>query len=326
MPFSTSSPPPPAEAAITAFLHGIERRAWVFARGQCGDEVLAEQAVGSAIEQFRRDCAGKPLASWPRDFWTLLLAQPALLHGKSQWLPELSVGPRAALLLRLVAGLDVAHAAQVLGVSEGAYRAGLAHALQQLKSAGGESTDLERLRDRLQQEIRHAPTVFRTVPDFVGAPASDADDWVGAAPAPDIEPVEAGGDRLRLVLKLSLALVLLVLLTSFFWQPWRGLAPGESEPLPPEQIAALAPADASAAVTHPDFALLADPGDEALARDLAFYSWLAAGGQIDGGQDLPAATGSIAAAVTSVQDLPATARTAATAMPPASASTTRPTR
>jgi hypothetical protein len=79
---------------------------------------------------------------------------------------------------------------------------------------------------------------------------------------------------------------------SFFWTPWRGLAPGQSEPLPPEAIATTAPADASAAVTHPDFALLAAPEDEKLAQDLAFYSWLAAGGQADAAADTAPAVAS----------------------------------
>jgi hypothetical protein len=307
VPFSTSSSQP-SEAAITAFLHGLERRAWVFAHGQCGDEALAEQAVGSAIRQFRWDCAGKPLATWPRDFWTMLLAQPVLLQGQSRLLPELTVGPRAALLLRLVAGLDIAHAAQVLGVSEAAYRAALAHALQQLHAAGSESANLDSLREHLQQEIRQAPTTFRAAP----VPA-EQDEMVAVdnLPAPALEDdaaISADRARWQLALKTALAMVLLALAVSFFWQPWRGLAPGESEPLPPEEIA-VAPADASAAVTHPDFALLAAADDEALARDLAFYSWLAAGGPAE------AATGPAPATAESIA--PAAASSIAPAAAPA---------
>jgi hypothetical protein len=292
VPFSTSSPSQSAEAAITAFLHGIERRAWVFARAQCGEEALAEQAVGLAIREFRWDCGGKPLSSWPRDFWSILLAQPALLQGQSRLLPELTVGPRAALLLRLVAGLDIAHAAQVLGVSEAAYRAALAHALEQLHAAGRESANLESLREQLQQEIRQAPTVFRTAAK--SAPYGDETDGPAAGSPEQDDAVDADPARWHPWLKAALALVLLAFVLSFFWQPWHSLAPGESEPLPPEEIAALAPADASAAVTHPDFALLAAPEDEALARDLAFYIWLAAGGQAAAADQPPASPGSIA--------------------------------
>jgi len=274
VPSSTSSPLPSTESAIAAFLHGIERRAWVFAHAQCGEDALAEQAVRSAVATFRRDCAGKPLASWPRDFWTVLLAQPVLLQGRSQLLPGLSVGPRAALLLRLVAGLDLAHAAQVLGVSEAAYRAALNHALQQLH-ASNDPTDVETLRERLQQEIRQAPL---HIPVAKAEPAqADLED----RPVPEAietELVDQPEPRWRLAVKIALGVFLLALVLSFFWTPWHRLAPGESEPLPAEAVAALAPADASAAVTHPDFALLAAPADEKLSHDLAFYSWLAAGG------------------------------------------------
>lgn len=284
----------PAEAAVTAFLHGIERRAWVFARAQCGDDGLAAQAVALAVGEFRRDCAGKPLSSWPRDFWSLLLAQPLLLRGQSLLLPQLSVGPRAALLLRLVAGLDMAHAAQVLGVSEAAYRAALTHALQQMQVAGDDPAALEALRERLQQEIKQAPAMLPTPPmaaeQRVGPEIGDLQPKIFPAIADDVQrPVRP---RWHSALKIVLALLLLALGVSFFWTPWHGLAPGESEPLPAEAIAALAPADASATVTHPDFALLAAPADEALAKDLAFYSWLAAGGQADSPTDAPASAGS----------------------------------
>jgi DNA-directed RNA polymerase specialized sigma24 family protein len=281
----------PAEAAISAFLHGIERRAWVFARAQCGDETLAGQAVTAAVSEFRRSCAEKPLASWPRDFWTVLLAQPVLLRGSSLLLPELSVGPRAALLLRLVAGLDMLHAAQVLGVSEAAYRAALTHALEQMQAAGNDPANLEALRERLQQEIRQAPALSLPVPpaDIASDQRSDGDAALPMLPTVAIEQ-EQIGSHWRLALKILLGLLLLALLASFFWTPWHALAPGESELLPPEAIESLAPADASVTVTHPDFALLAAPADEALARDLAFYSWFAAGGQAD---SAPASAGSV---------------------------------
>ena len=61
-------------------------------------------------------------------FWASLLRQPTAdgvrarpRHRRCRVAP----GPRAALLLRLVAGLDVIHAAEALGVSEPAYEAAL---------------------------------------------------------------------------------------------------------------------------------------------------------------------------------------------------------
>jgi hypothetical protein len=197
-------------------------------------------------------------------------------------------------LLRLVAGLDMLHAAQVLGVSEGAYRAALSHALQQMHAAGDDPVNLEALRERLQQEIRQAPTLLRVSPELAVEPET-SDSGESAAPTFAIADSEQrfSAWRWRLAAKTLLGLLLLALVVSFFWTPWHGLAPGESEPLPPEAVA-LAPADASATVTHPDFALLAAPADETLAGDLAFYSWLAAGGQADTAADNPpASTGSI---------------------------------
>jgi DNA-directed RNA polymerase specialized sigma24 family protein len=307
VPLTTSTQSFPAEAAITAFLRGIERRAWVFARAQCGDEDLAVQAVAAALAEFRRSCVEKPLASWPRDFWTVLLAQPVLLRGQSLLLPELSVGPRAALLLRLVAGLDMGHAAQVLGVSEAAYRAALNHALQQLQAAGKDQLALEALRERLQQEIKLAavPTLPLLVTDDAQAEL-DSDDAAAQLLSTSTSADEEVRSRWQLSLKIALGLLLLTLLVSFFWTPWHGLAPGESEPLPPEAIDTLAPADASATVTHPDFALLAAPADETVARDMAFYSWLAAGGQA---ASPPASAGSVQRAVSLPVQSPATPTT-----------------
>ena len=80
VPLSTSSNPIPPEAAISAFLRGIEPRAFVFARAQCGDEALARLALAATVADFRQIGAEKPLAHWPRDFWSALLAQPALLQ------------------------------------------------------------------------------------------------------------------------------------------------------------------------------------------------------------------------------------------------------
>lgn len=250
----------------------------MFARAQCGDDALAGQAVAAAVSEFRRTCADKPLAMWPADFWTAMLAQPQLLQGKSRLLPQLSVGPRAALLLRLVAGLDVRHAAQVLSVSEAAYRMALSHALQQLDAGGGQPEDLQALRERLQQEIKQAPTVPETVAHQI-VEKLDADDRQADASVLAKDEIATNDPAWLLPLKILLAVLLLAFVVSFFWTPWRGLAPGESEPLPAEVIETIAPGDASALVTHPDFALLAAPADEVLAKNLDFYSWLAAGGQ-----------------------------------------------
>ena len=54
------------------------------------------------------------------------------------------------------------------------------------------------------------------------------------------------------------------------------MAPGRSETLPAEPVAAAPALDPAQVVTHPDYLQLAHPEDERLARDLGFLSWLAA--------------------------------------------------
>src|SRR5687767_11252814 len=94
---------PAISSALSAFLRGIERRAYVFAQVQCGNERDAAEALGRAIHAFHTVASLGPLSSWPGGFWSLLMAQPELSRGGSG-VPELvtlSSGPRAALLLRL---------------------------------------------------------------------------------------------------------------------------------------------------------------------------------------------------------------------------------
>src|SRR5436190_6403615 len=117
--------------ALTAFLHGIEARAWVFALCQGGDAAHADQVLAAAEREFIAEAGALPLAGWPLRFWALLLRQPGLLAPLD---PELDLsrlepGPRAALLLQLLAHLDVPHAAEALGVSVPSYEAALGQAL-----------------------------------------------------------------------------------------------------------------------------------------------------------------------------------------------------
>jgi hypothetical protein len=150
-----------------------------------------------------------------------------------------------------------------------------------MQSAGNDRSRLDAVRDRLQQEIKQAPAMPRAMPDR--APVADPESDDQAPPSAfEVDSEPAAPQALwRTGLKVLFGLLVLALIVSFFWTPWHGLAPGETEPLPPEAIDSPSQADASAVVTHPDFALLAAPEDEVLARDLAFYSWFASGGQTD---------------------------------------------
>lgn len=270
----TSTPPLPAapgpvSSALSAFLRGIERRAFVFAEVQCGDAGLAEAAVARAMRAFRGVSAVSPLSAWPAAFWALLMAQAELSEGRSQ-VPELgalSSGPRAALLLRIVAGLDFPHAAQVLGVSESTYRFALQRALQQLGEGGVSYAALGVLRERLHRQVK-------TLTDERTAALAELRTRV-LQDQPDPEPVPAPASPWPRRL-LWAVLALLVLAFAATWLlPKPASVATDPQTLPVETVPA-APAEPDP-VTHPDFGLLAAPADEALAGDLALLSWIASG-------------------------------------------------
>ena len=127
-----------APAALTAFLRGVERRGAVFAQLQVGDAETGDRALIAAMRAFRLPAARIPIAG---------VAAPVLVaaagdagncakHPRSpSWgsgfgfLAGVGRGPRAALLLRLVAALGEADAAAVLGVARPTYRLALQRAL-----------------------------------------------------------------------------------------------------------------------------------------------------------------------------------------------------
>ena len=257
--------------ALSAFLRGIERRAFVFAQVQCGSDDVAEAALGRAMRGFKATSASTPLSGWPAAFWALLMAQAELSGGQSD-VPELrglSSGPRAALLLRMVAGLDFPHAAGVLGISEGTYRFALQRALQQLGDGGISYAVLGALRERLHRQVKTLPE-GRT--DALAGLRQRVLEDSPEAPPPPPRPASPVWRRLGWAL-----LVLLVLaFAATFWTPATVLPPGGTETLP-ELPTPAAPPVSSDWVTHPDFAQLATPGDEAVAQDLDFLSWVASG-------------------------------------------------
>lgn len=272
----TSAPPSPAtppvtvSPALSAFLRGIERRAFVFVELQCGDDDAAEAALGRAMRAFRGLSAVSPLSAWPAGFWSLLLAQAELSGGESQ-VPELSAlssGPRAALLLRIVGGLDFPHAAQVLGVSETTYRFALQRALQQLGDGGISYSALGALRERLHRQVK-------TLGDERTASLAALRNRVlQGEPEPEPLPPPSSPWPRRL-LWAALAVLGLAFAATFLLVPGTTGKVSGPEVLPPETVPA-APTEPDP-VTHPDFALLAEPANEALAADLALLSWVASG-------------------------------------------------
>ena len=269
--------------ALTAFLHGIEARAWVFALCQGGDARRADQVLSAAEREFVAAAVELPLAEWPLQFWATLLRQPGLLGRLDPDLDlyRLDPGPRAALLLRLLASLDVPHAAQALGVSVRAYEAALGQAM----SAPDHPEDwLPNLREQLRALVQQLPAGTRAHLDEmrreilagIGAPASATEqtrpEQLRAAAGDEDAPP---GPRWPWF---GLGLLLLGLLATLVFPLPGRLRPGQSEKLPSEVVAPPPALSDTVVVTHPDYGQLAEPQSEGLARDLAFYSWLAASG------------------------------------------------
>lgn len=279
MPAPLESSPLSGSPALLAFLRGIERRAWVFADTQCGDEALARQALASALQEFVRESQGEAIARWPLHFWTALLRQPALTTPRADAqtpLATLTVGPRAALLLRLVAGLDFSHAAAVLGVSEAAYRFALSRALADWERIAPAPGALEALRDQLLARVKQLEPA-RT--DELAALRTDA--LSPPSEAPVVPPPERFGrestPRWPRWAVASLVILALAFVATFFWPFGTALAPNATEPLPVETITATPGYDDSAVVTHPDYALLAERSDRIAIDHAALLSWIAAG-------------------------------------------------
>lgn len=265
--------------ALTAFLHGIEPRAWVFGLCQGGSPAAADRALAGAEREFVAQSRDLPLARWPMQFWATLLQQPGLLGALDPGLElsRLEPGPRAALLLRLLASLDVAHAAEALGVSVRAYEAALGQAL----SVPGLPDDwLPSLRTQLQGLVQDMPADTRAHLEALRAGV-----LASAAIAPEAAPPEAlPGEHEGAAPPhprprwpwFGLGLMLLALLATLLIPLPGTLRPGQSETLPGEVVPPPPGLSDSVVVSHPDYAQLSDPASEQVAKELALYSWLAA--------------------------------------------------
>jgi hypothetical protein len=292
---SVSSPshnptPPPA---LSAFLRGVERRGAVLAELQAGDASLGDAALAAAMAQFRSEAESLAMPAWPTRFWGLLLAQPQLRNRTAVALPidvtdrlgELGSGPRAALLLRVAAGLSEDEGAAVLGVSQPSFRLALQRALPHHEDGRADPEAWQRLREQIHRRIKTLPT-DRLVR------LSAARDAVMRGPGPASSPTAPTAARprprwLMASLWVLLATCVLALAASFIWPdlltPWQralGLEPGVKrvrvEPLPEGDEPAARYSPETALIAHRDFDLLADPQAQADARDLEFHSWYAA--------------------------------------------------
>jgi len=273
MPADSANPAPPV--ALVQFLRGIGKRGYVLAEAQCGEIARAQQALTATIAEFRDAAAHLPLAQWPEQFWQRLLSQPTLrvytaAHGEDA-LAHLSAGPRAALLLRLVAGLDQTHGAAVLRVSPAAYRQALFRALHALQEQGFDEAALRVLRERLQQRVKALPEQFLLAP----APPQPAPvlQRMFASAHPHAPRIQRSSSRwLRPLLWVALAAMVLLFAATFVRYPVGMRSAVKIERLPEQPVAARLSSTA-AALASPDFELLNDPDGERYASDLALLSW-----------------------------------------------------
>ena len=279
--------PSAANAALNAFLRGVERRGIVFAEWQGGDAEAGDAALAAVLRGFGEVAGGVPFAEWPRRFWAMLLAAPELrgpvmaqatpaMSAAPAHLAQLGSGPRAALLLRLVAGLAESEAAAVLGIGRPTYRLALQRALPHREDGSPDQDAWRAMSDTAQAALRAVPG------ERLQRIALLRD---GRRPKPrPVEPSTMAGPRPRWLWPATVTVLLLTAaaLAATWWWPQAG-AGGETL-APRIQVQELPPAAAPAGRFDPmsvlqtdrDLDLLlaqATSGDEA-EPDPAFDAWL----------------------------------------------------
>lgn len=292
-----------APAALTAFLRGVERRGAVFAQLQVGDAATGDRALIAAMRAFRLPAAKIPFAEWPRQFWTLLLATPELREQPAapSWgsgfgsLAGIGRGPRAALLLRLVAGLPEVEAAAVLGVSRPTYRLALQRALPHREDGQPDTQGWRMLGEATRHVVREL-SAERMAQLARMREAAVLGRRLDPATAARAEPdADAPAQWRRPAMITAAAACLLAFAATFlpvFDDSIRGTPPAwiEIAPLPPADAPESTFNDQAALLTHPDFELLAVETQELAARDPGFYAWLAAGAKVPELEQAPAAS------------------------------------
>lgn len=282
---------PPATDAVAAFLRSHQARARLFARWHGGDAWVAAQAWKDAHIRLLADLPAQPLGQWPQLLWRTLLDTPALKQADRAGavaIPGLgrpARGPRAVMLLRLVAGLDDASAARVLGVAEATYREVLQRHLPRLHDGRLDEESWRLLQERVQAELRGEPTGLpppRPAPRPL-APAwqDDQDDGMQEDPA---QPWRWRNPLLATVALLTVAALAWTFFGSELLDPEPEVPPGavaeasiRIDALPPAAAPAqpALPADA-VLLTDPAFDLLSSGSDGTRLQDLAFDAWYAA--------------------------------------------------
>jgi hypothetical protein len=275
--------PSSPSGALTAFLRGMERRGLVFAELQSGDPALGDAALAATLKAFTAGAARTPFVEWPRRFWSMLLAAPALRHAATPRLRDgplavlagIGSGPRAALLLRLVAGLSEGDAAAVLGIARPTYRLALQRALPRTADGRLDTELWQAMGEAAQQAIRAvSPERVQWLADPQGIKA-DVRASTARAQGRSERPWRVWAAMLTVALLTALALA-----ATWWWPdlflPEEAAGPGvRVEALPAEAAPAARYDDALALLTHADFEQLLDAGQgDAPPLDPAFDAWL----------------------------------------------------
>ena len=293
-----------APAALSAFLRGVERRGALFGELQCGDREVGDSALAAAMRAFRNHAAALPMADWSQRFWGLLVAAPPLRRdaATAQWpldmqaLVHLEALPRQALLLRLVAGLPETEAASVLGIAPSAYQEALAAACPRDANGQADALAWRTLGEAIQQQLRDLPPerlarLARLREAAITGTRIERSAVATTVVADTTTRMESGRRRWPWIL-LVLTICGLALAATWWWPQWRAArsfdgapAPGamrvddgveiSSEALPAQPPAATFDAN-TALITHPDFDLVLDDQDEAIAREADFLAWYGA--------------------------------------------------
>lgn len=279
----------PAPTALTAFLRGVERRGAVFAHLLAGSQASGDAALAATMEAFRAEAGRTAFGDWPRRFWAQLLAMPALRQPPAapawepefEWLGQLGHGPRAALLLRLVAGMAESDAAAVLGIARGTYRLGLQRALPHNVDGSADLAAWQALGTAAQGMLRGLP------PDRLAHLAHVREEVIAAPVAGSRRRAPADvsrGHGARTGLW-AIAVLTMLAFAATFWPglPGTRFAGGDGpegilvEPLPAAAAPAARYPDEAALALHPDLGLLLDSGAAPPeAVDPAFHAWYAA--------------------------------------------------
>ena len=283
--------PLPPSAALAAFLRGVERRAALLAELQCGTPALGDAALGASLRAFRRVAGSRPLAQWPRLFWGLLLAAPQLRRPApaAEWAPSwrplaaVGNGPRAALLLRLVAGLDLDEAAAVLEVEPTRCRQAVRHALRATAEGRTEAETWSDWEAAVQHGLKGLPAsrlaqLARLREQVLGMPAAAEE---RRTPAPEARPARVSPGRWRVPAWGVAILCIAGLAATFVGPEWfTGRADIDpkirTEPLPPPQAPQSRFDGDLRAWSDRDFDLLADPAGLQAAGRLPLLAWYAA--------------------------------------------------